>query len=185
MEHRMSTLELKELSHPSGEVIKIAAGKTLDLHAQGTTKMPAGSVIQVLTTRLTTSLTTSSTSFVDVGGSITITPKYANSLIYVMFKSHVYLSSGSAGWKSANFKMLRDSTILAGSENTGSYGNAIHTNATGTHMMTNYIRDYADLPNTTSAIVYKPQVMTISGLGIQVNTTYAGQGSMTIMEIAQ
>jgi hypothetical protein len=116
----MSTLELKELSHPSGEVIKIAAGKTLDLHAQGTTKMPAGSVIQVLTTRLTTSLTTSSTSFVDVGGSITITPKYANSLIYVMFKSHVYLSSGSAGWKSANFKMLRDSTILAGSENTGS-----------------------------------------------------------------
>jgi hypothetical protein len=181
----MSTLELKELSHPSGEVIKIAAGKTLDLHAQGTTKMPAGSVIQVLTTRLTTSLTTSSTSFVDVGGSITITPKYANSLIYVMFKSHVYLSSGDAGWKSANFRMLRDSTILAGSETTGNYGNAIHTNATGTQMMTNYIRDYADLPNTTSAIVYKPQVMTISGLGIQVNTTYAGQGSMTIMEIAQ
>ena len=49
LEHRMSTLELKELSHPSGEVIKIASGKTLDLHSQGTTKMPAGSVIQVIT----------------------------------------------------------------------------------------------------------------------------------------
>ena len=31
----MSTLELKELSHPSGEVIKIAAGKTLDLKVTG------------------------------------------------------------------------------------------------------------------------------------------------------
>ena len=31
----MSTLEVKELSHPSGEVIKIAAGKTLDLKQSG------------------------------------------------------------------------------------------------------------------------------------------------------
>jgi len=46
----MSTLTLKELSAPAGEVIKIAAGKTLDLHSQGTTKMPAGSVIQVVQT---------------------------------------------------------------------------------------------------------------------------------------
>ena len=181
----MSTLELKELSHPSGEVIKIASGKTLDLHAQGTTKMPAGSVIQVLTTRLTTVLSTSSTSFVDVGGSITITPKYANSLIYVMFKSHVYLSNGNAGWKAANFKMLRGSTILAGSENDGNYGAAIHTSATNTHIMWNYVRDYTDLPNTTSAIVYKPQVMAFSGNVMQINATHAGQGSMTIMEISQ
>ena len=35
LEYRMSTLELKELSHPSGEVIKIASGKTLDLKSQG------------------------------------------------------------------------------------------------------------------------------------------------------
>jgi len=181
----MSTLTLKELSAPTGEVIKIAAGKTLDLHSQGTTKMPAGSIIQLLTTRLATSLSTSSTSFVDLGESITITPKYANSLIYVMFKSHVYITSGDTGWRAANFRMLRGSTILTGSENDGNFGLAIHTTATNTHVMDNYVKDYTDLPNTTSAIVYKPQVMARSGLGIAVNSVHAGGGRMTIMEIAQ
>ena len=181
----MSTLEVKELSHPAGQVIKIASGKTLDLHAQGTTKMPAGSVIQVLTTRLATSLSTSSTSFVDLGESITITPKYANSLIYVMFKSHVYLSSGNADWKAVCFRMLRGSTILAGSENDGNFSIGIHTTATNTHLMTNCVKDYTDLPNTTSAIVYKPQVVARGGIGIQVNSAHAGGGSMTIMEISQ
>ena len=46
----MSTLEVKELSHPAGQVIKIAAGKTLDLNSQGSVTMPAGSVIQVAST---------------------------------------------------------------------------------------------------------------------------------------
>ena len=44
----MSTLEVKELSHPTGEVLKIAAGKTLDLKSQGTTTLPTGSVLQVV-----------------------------------------------------------------------------------------------------------------------------------------
>ena len=44
----MSTLELKELSHPAGEVIKIASGKTLDLKTQGSVTMPTGSVLQVV-----------------------------------------------------------------------------------------------------------------------------------------
>ena len=44
----MSTLEVKELSHPTGEVLKIATGKTLDLKSQGTTTLPAGSVLQVV-----------------------------------------------------------------------------------------------------------------------------------------
>ena len=43
----MSTISIKELSHPAGQVIKIASGKTLDLKSQGTTTLPTGSVIQV------------------------------------------------------------------------------------------------------------------------------------------
>ena len=58
----MSTLVIKELSAPSGEVIKIAAGKTLDLNSQGTlvlptvphAKMPTGSVLQVVQGTTTT-----------------------------------------------------------------------------------------------------------------------------------
>jgi hypothetical protein len=65
----MSTLELKELSHPAGEVIKIASGKTLDLNSQGTlvlptvphAKMPSGSVLQVVDSYSTQTVSSSST----------------------------------------------------------------------------------------------------------------------------
>ena len=57
----MSTLELKELSHPAGEVLKIAAGKTLDLHSQGAVKMPVGSVLQVVTSSFSTMIATTAT----------------------------------------------------------------------------------------------------------------------------
>ena len=81
----MSTLELKELSHPSGEVIKIAAGKTLDLKTQGSVTMPTGSVLQVLTSALSTQIATTAT---QGGGTFTlfnipITPKSATSKICI------------------------------------------------------------------------------------------------------
>ena len=68
----MSTLEVKELSHPAGEVIKIAAGKTLDLHSQGNVKMPAGSVIQVVNVYSNTPTSSSSSWITAVTGSITM-----------------------------------------------------------------------------------------------------------------
>ena len=81
----MSTLVIKELSAPSGEVIKVAAGKTLDLNAQGTTKMPAGSVLQTLANNYTQGahISSSSTSYVALGSAfeLSITPKFSNSLI--------------------------------------------------------------------------------------------------------
>ena len=89
----MSTLELKELSAPAGEVIKIAAGKTLDLKSQGTTTLPTGSVLQVVshldTAQTTQTLSTSDT----VVGNMekAITPKGTNSkfLVYVRWLGEV------------------------------------------------------------------------------------------------
>jgi len=77
----MSTLELKELSHPAGEVIKIAAGKTLDLKSQGSVTMPTGSVLQVVTSIFNTNTSSASTSYVSSGHSVTITPKSSSSKI--------------------------------------------------------------------------------------------------------
>ena len=81
----MSTLELKELSHPSGEVIKIAAGKTLDLKSQGTTTLPTGSVLQVVNATKVDGFLTTSSSFVEVGLTATITPTSTTSKILVQF----------------------------------------------------------------------------------------------------
>ena len=71
----MSTLSIKELSHPAGEVIKIAAGKTLDLKTQGSVTMPTGSVLQVVnfisTAKTSQTIVTSDTLVSDITKSIT------------------------------------------------------------------------------------------------------------------
>jgi len=81
----MSTLELKELSHPAGEVIKIASGKTLDLKTQGSVTMPTGSVLQIVGNVTTTQLqqTATTTDAIVNGLSKAIVPKGANSKFLV------------------------------------------------------------------------------------------------------
>jgi len=84
----MSTLELKELSHPSGEVIKIASGKTLDLKSQGSVTMPSGSVLQVVnfisTAKTSQSASTTDTMVSDITKSIT--PLAANSKFLITIR---------------------------------------------------------------------------------------------------
>ena len=93
----MSTLSIKELSHPSGEVIKIAAGKTLDLKSQGSVTMPSGSVLQIATSFFNTSTASSSSSYVTTGHSVTITPKSSSSIILLS------LQGGFAGQATNRF----------------------------------------------------------------------------------
>ena len=143
----MSTLELKELSHPSGEVIKIAAGKTLDLHAQGTTKMPAGSVLQVITDtyyHVSAHSSTTSTSFVDTELSVVITPKFANSKIIISAKLSTQTPNASQG----RIQILRDSTALSGNTWGG---------VTGSYMFVDVSGTWIDTPSTTSSVTYKVQ----------------------------
>ena len=98
----MSTLTVKELSAPTGEVIKIAAGKTLDLNSQGTlilptipasklptipaSKMPSGSIVQVATVMPNVgNVTLSSASWTEASSTLRIafTPKFANSKLII------------------------------------------------------------------------------------------------------
>ena len=82
----MSTIVVKEISAPAGQVIKVAAGKTLDLHSQGTTKMPAGSILQVATVMPNVgNVTLSSASWTEASSTLRIafTPKFANSTLII------------------------------------------------------------------------------------------------------
>jgi len=182
----MSTLTVKELSHPAGEVIKIAAGKTLDLKSQGSVTMPTGSVIQVVTTRLTTQVTINTSSYVDVGGSLAITPKFANSLMYILFTSHIYHNESPANqWGRANFQILRDAVVVTGGDPVGGFGSAKHSSVSAMHIMHHYNNSYMDSPNTLNTIIYKPQISTVSTNVLLNNSTYSSGGSITIMEIAR
>ena len=93
----MSTLTVKELSHPAGEVIKIAAGKTLDLKSQGSVTMPTGSVIQMVDSSTTTTVTNSGTSFTSTGLSVSFTPKSASSKIILMVNQVIQT------WNTSNY----------------------------------------------------------------------------------
>jgi len=55
-------------------------------------KMPAGSVLQVVSSRFTTGYNHNSTSFVDVGHSVTIAPKSATSTLYITLTSNLSIS---------------------------------------------------------------------------------------------
>jgi hypothetical protein len=145
----MSTLELKELSHPSGEVIKIAAGKTLDLKSQGTTTLPTGSVLQVIqTTSNTATELTAVNTWTTVGTAATITPTSASSKILVMHSAGG-LSNGSNA--SFGFQLLRGSTAVS---TRSRYG---YTAVSG-YTPINWDFKYLDSPNTTSAITYNFQI---------------------------
>ena len=144
----MSTLELKELSHPSGEVIKIAAGKTLDLKSQGTTTLPTGSVLQVVYSQAAGSLVqTNTTNFTDTGFNVVITPSSTSSKIHISWYFNTTInSSGASGIVS---KIYRGTTAISQGDGTFEY----QTVATNTHQtVCSFI---LDSPATTSAVTYR------------------------------
>jgi len=169
----MSTLELKELSHPSGEVIKIAAGKTLDLKSQGTTTLPTGSVLQVLETVSFSSFTTTSTSPLDAGYSVTITPSSTSSkiLLICMCNAHINGSSGSG----LEVVFNRDTTEI-GDRNITYSGSAV-----GSMHIPNYLQ-HLDSPNTTSAVTYRLYAKSHGGHSERIAADWGGV-RITAMEI--
>ena len=168
----MSTLTLKELSAPTGEVIKIAAGKTLDLKSQGSVTMPTGSVLQVLTNKGSAGLSLTSQTFVTTGMSVTITPSSTSSKILAMFtcKSVTTLAANTA----INVHLRRSGTDVSVVNYYTAQQGGNQTVPVGTmHTL--------DSPNTTSAITYEVFVQEggIAGT-VQIN----GPLELTLMEIA-
>jgi hypothetical protein len=156
----MSTLELKELSHPSGEVIKIAAGKTLDLKSQGIVTMPTGSTLQVVQSSSTFARTTISStgSWTDTNCSISITPTSSTSKVLITVCQPTRVG-GSTPIRGA-IRLLRDSTAVW---NAGSFQEHIHVrNAADEHDTILYAVQL-DSPATTSAITYKLQAILTTG----------------------
>ena len=157
----MSTLELKELSHPSGEVIKIASGKTLDLKTQGSVTMPTGSVINVYTVEKTDTQTTSAFTMVDISGlSITLTPSSATSKFLITLTIRA-----SSNFYKSYINLLRDSTPLFNNADGAGDGRTRFTSTVVTNsadsnsdgIMHNHNLTILDAPTTTSAITYKCQ----------------------------
>ena len=181
----MSTLELKELSHPAGEVIKIAAGKTLDLNSQGSTILPTGSVLQVIHGSSATGVASSTlNTFVGSGCTATITPKFSNSKILVIGNLSINLQlTTSATDSQANTGIKRGSTIISGLIGYDELRNYINLTSTSKALAIRVPLNFLDSPSTTSATTY--ELLGSLRIGTQIYMQMNAQPStITLMEVA-
>ena len=174
----MSTLTLKELSAPTGEVIKIAAGKTLDLKSQGTVTLPVGTVTQFVRATGSTETVTTSQTFANTNAAVTITPLSAS--------SHMYLSHSAGGLANAGAANigLRITRAISGGATTN-----IYTSVRYGYVSTSQwvpvpwsVIDVDEAHNTTSAITYTIQINVQSG---EARHCDAASWNFVVMEMQQ
>jgi hypothetical protein len=171
----MSTLELKELSHPAGEVIKIAAGKTLDLKTQGSVTMPTGSVLQVVHATSTTEVASTSTAYVHYSSSdATITPTSTSSKILVLMESNSAPYNDSSNDAKQYEQIFRGSTGISKELEIRGYDYG----GSGSNVAGSAVINHLDSPNTTSSTTYSLRFRFVAGTNARIKSC-----SITLMEI--
>lgn len=142
-------------------------------------------ILQVKNGDLRDAFTTTSSSYVDTGIQVTITPKYSDSLILIIYD--VAFNNGTSS--SDRFVLDRNGTDIA-LNNFASPGQTFGTSsfaAVGNASMQKLAGSYLDMPGTTSPLTYKIQVSTTVGT-LCINrraqdTFYGAVSSITVMEV--
>ena len=132
-----------------------------------------GKVLQVVQSTYSTNTVSSSTSYIDVGLSVNITPSSATSKIFVIHNGTVYLDA--AGNKDSSVRLVRDATTI--SEQIGNVGSS-----TSSSIIAGISFGYLDSPATTSALTYKVQAKVNSGTTMYYLHNNS-MGTITVMEI--
>ena len=141
--------------------------------------LPTGSVLQVKQQVFTTFTQIASTSYVDSGLTLSITPKFASSKILAVVSTN--LSVNTSGHQRISAKLLRGSTVIE------TFGNLLGSDSTS-NPNTYVTFSYLDSPSTTSASTYKVTMRGHTSSNIRVNNWYESNGdassTLTLMEIA-
>ena len=133
-----------------------------------------GRIIQMVQATDGTSLSSSSTSYVDTGLSASITPGATSSKILVLVSMGAF-GADAAGSAGAAIKLLRDSTDLIVHSSMGSHPTITYIYTAGTSF------SYLDSPSSTSSLTYKTQFK--SGGGENFVTDNASTASITLLEV--
>lgn len=158
-----------------------------------TAKMPAGSVLQVVSTFKSDIFSTGSSSFVDITGmSVSITPTSATSKILVL----INLTVGPGAGNFAPVNLVRNGTNIAQPTTSSAHQATLNnyngegSGYTGGSAQPQYALSFLDSPATTSALTYKLQMYTTTGgVTAYVNSRPSAQNgtctsTITVMEIA-
>ena len=172
-------------------VNKIAArtGTAITIESGHVITQP-GSVIQVVHVLFTDNTSISSSTFTDVtGATLTITPKFASSKIYLETDLGVYVAVSGSNYAYGGSKVLRGSSTEVSCTNmtdgNGPYTYGASSNG-GTYTQLDARHRYSvfDSPNTTSATTYKVQGARYAAGTIHYNAG-GGTSRLIAMEIAQ
>ena len=146
----------------------------------------SGGVIQVVNATYGTSSSTTSTSFVDTGLTVSITPKFATSKILVLVSAQwqTYPSANSRDSGGA-FQLVRGSTGIWSPNTVSVYLDVQLAAGVQVNMVNLWSLNYVDSPATTSATTYKLQYNAESGKTLLINQTgTSAPASITLLEIA-
>jgi len=150
-----------------------------------------GGIVQIKQTFLNTAVNTSTSgSFVDISGmSVSITPKFNTSKIFVM----VTLGSVSSNaGTSVGFRLLRGSTLIGNASDTtlqSGFTNAYGGGDNNDNYIMSVAFNFLDSPATTSATTYKLQWRNSSN-NSYINRyagssdSYNGSSTITAMEVS-
>jgi len=168
----------------------IAAGAGIS-----TSKLGAGSVLQVVSSTKTDTFSSSATgSWLDVTGlSVTITPSSASNKVMVFGR---ITGMGTSTVTRLQMRLVRDSTAISIGDAAGSRlqvsGNELYVAEIGAYLGS--VATFLDSPSTTSATTYKIQIRNGNAAGtVYLNRSQEdtdsspfprGTSSITIMEIA-
>ena len=157
----MSELSLGTLSGLAANsyVIDVAAGSSLDLSAGAV--LPAGSVLQVVSTTKTDTFSTTSTSYTDVTGlSASITPRSTGSKVYVIVSAVIGFNhpTSDRGFLS----IFRGATNLSNPTSPGSRTPALagFDSSIVSNGVENISVSFLDTPSTTASTTYSVKVNT-------------------------
>ena len=168
----MSTLFVNNLNTASGSTITVPTGKSLVVTDTGGLKVP-GQPVQIVTNTSTSTVNSSSTSAVDLI-TVSITPKYSNSVIHIEgYIGHMVTSVGSSNAYAtmrikdpAGNTLARTVTGQAAYESSSFSGIGLHS------------------PSSTSSQTYKLTISCASG-GTGSTSTDGQYYTIKCTEIAQ
>ena len=143
----------------------------------GTVAMPSGHVVQFVNSNANAAIVTTSTSDVDTGITLSITPKFNTSKLWILFSSRLYISQHSSEYI---LYVKNGCTTIGG-------GATLFSGSSGDRMAETCNIQCFHSPNSTSAQTYKVTHRVSAGEGhIMPNSHPFDVGAnFVIMEIAQ
>ena len=135
----------------------------------------AGNVVQVAYGTASTQVINSTNTPVDTGLSVTITPKFNNSMIILLFNhSDSRVSAMGVDW---DVRVMRNGTVISTHDKYFLWNDSnLHGNVS---------LQIFDQPNTTSAVTYSTQMWKSNGTGSVYAQADNQQSQVTALEIAQ